>query len=94
MAHRHVSVYSLSSLASAVEGQVLKPEQQRESALKFLTRAIACMVDGKGLSSLMWCMEGGADGDRDRLGEREYRRSDRCGVFRRGPGGTEPEVRV
>ena len=52
MAHRHVSVYSLNSLASAIEGQVLKPEQQRESALKFLTRAIACMVDGKGRSNL------------------------------------------
>lgn len=50
MAHRHVSVYSLASLASALEGQVLKPEQQRESALKFSTRAVACMVDGKGQS--------------------------------------------
>ena len=31
-----------------MEGQALKAEQQRESALKYLTRAIACMVDGKG----------------------------------------------
>lgn len=48
MAHRHVWVYSLPNLAGAVEGQQLKPEQQRESALKFLTRTIANMADGKG----------------------------------------------
>lgn len=48
MAHRHVWVYSMPSLANAAEGQTLKPEQQRESALKFLTRSIATMADGKG----------------------------------------------
>ena len=65
MAHRHVSVYALAPLASAMEGQVLKPEQQRESALKFLTRAIACMVDGKGWSSLT---QNGGENSADRLG--------------------------
>jgi cell cycle arrest protein BUB3 len=48
MAHRHVWVYSMPALANAAEGQTLKPEQQRESALKFLTRSIATMADGKG----------------------------------------------
>ena len=52
MAHRHVWVFSLKSLAAAAEGQTLKPDQQRESALKFLTRSIATMADGKGMFQL------------------------------------------
>ena len=48
MAHRHVWVYNLVHLAAAVEGQELKATQQRESALKFLTRSVATMADGKG----------------------------------------------
>ena len=49
MAHRHVYVYSLAALSTAAEGQELKPTQQRESALKFLTRTVACTIDGKGV---------------------------------------------
>jgi cell cycle arrest protein BUB3 len=48
MAHRDVHVYNLPALAAAVEGQVLEPAQKRESALKFLTRSLACMADGQG----------------------------------------------
>jgi cell cycle arrest protein BUB3 len=48
MAHRHVHVYSLPDLTSAAEGQALKPAQERESALKFMTRSVACMADGQG----------------------------------------------
>ena len=48
MAHRHVSVYSLPTLAAATDGQDTKAEQNRESALKFLTRSVAVMADGKG----------------------------------------------
>lgn len=50
MAHRHVSVYSLPTLAAATDGQDTKAEQNRESALKFLTRSVAVMADGKGTS--------------------------------------------
>lgn len=46
MAHRHVYVYHLPDLAGA--GDNAKPQSTRESALKFLTRSIACMADGKG----------------------------------------------
>lgn len=52
MAHRHVYVYIGAELAAAREGQELQPAQTRESALKFLTRSVACMADGKGGSSL------------------------------------------
>jgi hypothetical protein len=53
MAHRHVYVYNLPELAasSSLSEQALKPAQQRESALKFLTRSVACMADGKGTSA-------------------------------------------
>ncbi|ORX37704.1 WD40-repeat-containing domain protein [Kockovaella imperatae] len=51
MAHRHVWVFDAGALASAAQGQTLQPEQQRESALKFLTRSIALMADGKGWAS-------------------------------------------
>ncbi|GFZ49643.1 hypothetical protein JCM24511_07044 [Saitozyma sp. JCM 24511] len=51
MAHRDVHVYNLPALAAAVEGQVLEPAQKRESALKFLTRSLACMADGQGWAS-------------------------------------------
>lgn len=50
MAHRHVWIYNVPALAAAVEGQPLKADQERESALKFLTRSVATMVDGKGES--------------------------------------------
>jgi len=52
MAHRHVSVYSLPTLAAATDGQDTKAEQNRESALKFLTRSVAVMADGKGACRL------------------------------------------
>ncbi|WVR08075.1 hypothetical protein IAU60_005121 [Kwoniella sp. DSM 27419] len=49
MAHRHVFVYDMAKLASA-DGEIA-PSQERESALKFLTRSVATMVDGKGWAS-------------------------------------------
>jgi len=49
MAHRHVYVYNLPDLISA-GGDNAKPQFERESALKFLTRSVACMADGKGTS--------------------------------------------
>ncbi|ORY34717.1 WD40-repeat-containing domain protein [Naematelia encephala] len=51
MAHRHVYVYKLPELAAVQEGQPLRPSQERESALKFMTRSVACMIDGKGWAS-------------------------------------------
>ncbi|WWD20314.1 hypothetical protein CI109_104790 [Kwoniella shandongensis] len=49
MAHRHVFVYDVGKLAAA-DGQIA-PAQERESALKFLTRSVAVMADGKGWAS-------------------------------------------
>lgn len=40
MAHRNVHVYDVRKLE--------EPKQKRESALKFMTRSVACMADGKG----------------------------------------------
>jgi cell cycle arrest protein BUB3 len=40
MAHRNVHVYDVRRLD--------EPKQKRESALKFMTRSVACMADGKG----------------------------------------------
>lgn len=52
MAHRHVYVYAASELAAAAsEGREAKPDHTRESALKMLTRSVACMADGKGWAS-------------------------------------------
>jgi len=51
MAHRHVYVYSLPELSAS--GDNCKPQSSRESALKFLTRSVACMADGKGMSIFM-----------------------------------------
>lgn len=49
MAHRHVSVYTADELAAAArEKREAKPDHTRESALKMLTRSVACMADGKG----------------------------------------------
>jgi cell cycle arrest protein BUB3 len=49
MAHRHVSVFSAYELATAAqEGRAAHADSSRESALKMLTRSIACMADGKG----------------------------------------------
>lgn len=42
MSQRHVHVYDVRRME--------KPSQERESALKFMTRSVACMVDGKGES--------------------------------------------
>nr|ODN91049.1 cell cycle arrest protein BUB3 [Cryptococcus depauperatus CBS 7841] len=49
MAHRHVYVYNLAELASASDRII--PSQERESALKFMTRSVATMADGKGWAS-------------------------------------------
>lgn len=48
MAHRHVYVYNLPDLVNG--GSDVEPVK-RESALKFLTRSVACMADGKGTSA-------------------------------------------
>ncbi|RSH76665.1 uncharacterized protein EHS24_005412 [Apiotrichum porosum] len=52
MAHRHVSVYAAYELSNASqEGRDAKADHTRESALKMLTRSVACMADGKGWAS-------------------------------------------
>jgi len=43
MAHRNVHVYDVRKMQ--------EPTQKRESALKFMTRSVACMADGKGWAS-------------------------------------------
>jgi cell cycle arrest protein BUB3 len=55
MTRRNIHVYQVPELAASTDiavaeeqGQGLKAEQARESALKFLTRSVACMIDGKG----------------------------------------------
>ncbi|KAE8542512.1 hypothetical protein D1P53_001291 [Cryptococcus gattii VGV] len=49
MAHRHVYVYDVAKLAGATDK--IPASQERESALKFMTRSIATMADGKGWAS-------------------------------------------
>lgn len=50
MAHRHVAVFLTHELASAAkEARAASADMARESALKMLTRAVACMADGKGV---------------------------------------------
>jgi cell cycle arrest protein BUB3 len=44
MASRLFHIYDIRNMAV--------PEQQRESSLKFMTRSLACMVDGEGKSLL------------------------------------------
>ena len=61
MADRKVSVYELNALRELVEqaGETadgrqpltVEPWQQRESSLKFMTRAVACMPDGTGFAT-------------------------------------------
>ncbi|KAL7425158.1 mitotic spindle checkpoint protein Bub3 [Cryptotrichosporon argae] len=51
MAHRHVLVYRGAALAQATPGAPVEPESRRESALKMLSRTVACMADGKGWAS-------------------------------------------
>lgn len=49
MAHRHVYVYDVAKLAAATDK--IPASQERESALKFMTRSIATMADGKGMNN-------------------------------------------
>ncbi|CDZ98354.1 Mitotic spindle checkpoint protein BUB3, WD repeat superfamily [Phaffia rhodozyma] len=51
LGERMVYVYDVRKLGSAVSNTEGEPEQRRESALKFLTRSLACMTDGKGWAS-------------------------------------------
>ena len=58
MADRKVAVYDLASLRSLIarhgestETLEAKPWQERESSLKFMTRAVACMPDGTGFAT-------------------------------------------
>lgn len=70
MAHRNVHVYDVRKLE--------EPKQKRESALKFMTRSVACMADGKGkltLLSLTWTLLRMSD---RRLGIGLHRRSYSC----------------
>jgi hypothetical protein len=55
MANRKVFVYNLDvnelkSNLSSGQGGLGKPQQERESALKFMTRSVAVMADGQGES--------------------------------------------
>lgn len=43
MAGRHIYIYDARKMA--------EPMQKRESSLKFMTRAVACMIDGKGFAT-------------------------------------------
>ncbi|ODN78603.1 hypothetical protein L202_04207 [Cryptococcus amylolentus CBS 6039] len=49
MSKRHVWVYDAAKLAAATEQ--IAASQERESALKFMTRSVATMADGKGWAS-------------------------------------------
>lgn len=56
MANRKVFVYNLDvnelkSNLSSGQGGLGKPQQERESALKFMTRSVAVMADGQGWAS-------------------------------------------
>lgn len=92
MAHRHVSVYTAAELgAAAREGREPKPESTRESALKMLTRTVACMADGKGGSGdRRW----GQRLTHSRLGIRLDRGPYRRRILRPRPSGPGREVRV
>jgi len=51
MASRALHIYSLSDLASESAAQGIEPWQRRESSLKFMTRAVACMPNDDGYAS-------------------------------------------
>ena len=51
MASRALHIYSLSDLASDSAAQGIEPWQRRESSLKFMTRAVACMPNDDGYAS-------------------------------------------
>ncbi len=51
MASRALHIYSLSDLASDSAAQGIEPWQRRESSLKFMTRAVACMPNDAGYAS-------------------------------------------
>ena len=51
MASRALHIYSLSDLASDSATQGIAPWQRRESSLKFMTRAVACMPNDDGYAS-------------------------------------------
>lgn len=50
MAGRLVNIYDLRMMkeSSSNGGELCEPTQRRESSLRFMTRTIACMSDGKG----------------------------------------------
>ena len=51
MAARALHIYSLSDLALDNASQGIEPWQRRESSLKFMTRAVACMPNDAGYAS-------------------------------------------
>lgn len=51
MASRALHIYALSDLVSASTAQAVEPWQRRESSLKFMTRAVACMPNDQGYAS-------------------------------------------
>lgn len=51
MASRALHIYTLADLASDSAAQGIEPWQRRESSLKFMTRAVACMPNDQGYAS-------------------------------------------
>lgn len=51
MAARALHIYTLTDLASDSAAQGIEPWQRRESSLKFMTRAVACMPNDAGYAS-------------------------------------------
>ena len=51
MASRALQIYQLADLASDSAASGIEPWQRRESSLKFMTRAVACMPNDEGYAS-------------------------------------------
>ncbi|KAG8906635.1 hypothetical protein FRB99_006423 [Tulasnella sp. 403] len=50
MAGRLVNIYDLRMMSPAKDAEVVEPTQRRESSLRFMTKTLACMADGKGFA--------------------------------------------
>jgi len=69
------------------------PVSQRESSLKYMTRAVACMSDQKGLEQIIWAPIERSD-NVYRLCHSLRRGTDRRGIRRLLSGNSRQEVRV
>ncbi len=49
LAGRLVNVYDMRQMVETKDPDSVPPGQRRESSLRFMTRTVACMRDGKGL---------------------------------------------